>query len=503
MQPRVYLVGAGPGDPELITLKGRRALEEADVVVYDRLANPRLLELARLDAERIYVGKEAQRHAMPQAEINALLIARARAGQVVCRLKGGDPFLFGRGGEEAEALAAAGVPWEYVPGVTSAISVPGYAGIPVTHRGLCSTFAIVTGHEDPTRGPSRVRWDHLAGGADTIVFLMGAERLPRIVEQLLAHGRAPETPVAVVSRGSCSVQQTIEGTLADIIERSVAAVGDLSTLAPAVTVVGEVAALRERLAWFDNRPLFGKRIVVTRAREQAADLVRLIEQEGGEAILCPTIAVRGLPEVDLNRFAKRFDWVVFTSVNGIYSLAAALKKAGRDVRILGPARIAAIGPETARAVEESGLRVDFVPSRYVAEQVAAEFPEPVRGKRILIPRAKEAREALPELWRAAGAEVEILPVYETVPDESGAAALEERFRAGEVDAVTFTASSTVRNWVRLLPRIDLRDVKVVCIGPVTAETARELGLPVHAVADSYTVPGLVEALRQLFALTNK
>ncbi|MCC2671345.1 MAG: uroporphyrin-III C-methyltransferase, partial [Armatimonadetes bacterium] len=405
MPGKAYLVGAGPGDPELLTLKGRRALAEAEVVIYDRLANPRLLEHAPEDAERIYVGKEAQRHAMTQEEITALLVQRVAAGQLVCRLKGGDPFVFGRGGEEAEALAAAGLAWEYVPGVTSAVAVPGYAGIPVTHRGLCSAFAVVTAHEDPSKGPSSIRWEHLAPGVDTLVFLMGVERLPQIVAQLVAHGRSEETPAAVVSWGSYPRQRTVVGTLADIVSRCEAA----ELQAPAVTVVGEVSALRDRLRWYDTRPLFGKRILVTRPREQAGELIRRIEAAGGEALTAPSIRIRAIPAPDLSGLDQPYDWIVFTSVNGVRSLVAALRAEGRDVRRLGAAQIAAIGPETARAAEAAGLHVDFIPSQYVAEQVAAEFPEPITGKRVLIPRARAARELLPELWRSQGAVVDVVP----------------------------------------------------------------------------------------------
>jgi uroporphyrinogen III methyltransferase / synthase len=491
---KVYLVGAGPGDPELLTLKGKRALEEADVVVYDRLANPRLLEFAREDAERVYVGKEAGGPATGQEDINALLVERARAGKTVCRLKGGDPFVFGRGGEEAEALAQAGVAWEYVPGISSSIAAAGYAGIPVTYRGLGSAFTVVTAHEDPAKGRSTLRWEHLAAGSDTIVFLMGAERLERVVERLLQHGRSPETPAAVVSWGTYPHQQTVQGTLATLVEQC----RDAGCEPPAVTIVGDVVGLRERLRWFDNQPLFGKRVVVTRSQDQADDLRRLIETRGGEAVLCPTIRIRPIPDPDLSGLNGSYDWVVFTSVNGVYSLAAGLRAAGHDIRRLGTARIAAIGPETARAAEAAGLRVDFVPSRFVAEQVAAEFPETLLGKRVLIPRAREARELLPELWRQQGAKVDVVPIYETLPDEAGAAALRAGLAAGEIDAITFTASSTVRNFARLLPNLDLGSIVIACIGPVTAETAREVGLRVDVIAEQFTVPGLVEALERFY-----
>lgn len=490
---KVYLVGAGPGDPELLTLKGRRALQEADVVIYDRLANPRLLEWARPEAERIYVGKEARNHAAPQEGINQLLIEHGRAGKTVCRLKGGDPFVFGRGGEEAEALTSAGIPWEYVPGVTSAIAVPGYAGIPITHRGLCSAFAVITAHEDAGKGVSSLQWDRLAA-LDTLVFMMGVQRLPDIVTNLRAHGKDAETPVAVVSWGTFPRQRTVSGTLENIAER----VRGAGLTAPAVTVVGQVAELRERLRWWDNGPLFGKRIAVTRAREQASELGRLIEAGGGEALYFPTIRIERIPDPDLSLLESAYHWVVFTSVNGVNSLLTALREAGSDIRKLGAARIAAIGPGTAQAAESAGLKVDFVPPEFVAESVAAAFPEPVAGKRMLIPRAQEARELLPEFWREQGAHVDVLPVYRSIPDGEGAAELRKRLESREVDAVTFTASSTVKNFKSLLPDVSLDGVKVVCIGPITAETAQAAGYAVDAVAERHTIPGVVDSLEKLF-----
>jgi uroporphyrinogen III methyltransferase / synthase len=491
---KVYLVGAGPGDPELLTLKGLRALQEADLVVYDRLANPALLQHLRPGAESVYAGKAAMDHAMSQEEINTLLVDAACLGKTVCRLKGGDPFLFGRGGEEADALAAAGVEWEYVPGVTSAIGAPGYAGIPVTHRGLGSTLAIVTAHEDPTKDETSVDWSHLAQAADTLVILMGADRMPEVLEQLIAHGRPAATPAAVVSWGTYPVQRTITGTLTDLAERCRAA----GCGAPAITIVGEVVSLRGRLRWFDSRPLFGKRVVVTRPQDQAMDLIRLLESRGAEAIPCPAIRTDRVTNPDLSGLGRPYDWVVFTSVNGVYSLAASLREAGRDIRALGSARVAAIGPETARAAGGAGLRVDFVPSRYVAEQVAAEFPEPVAGKRILIPRARQAREVLPDLWRSEGAEVDVLAVYDTHPDGSAAAMIRDRIAAGTVDVVTFTSSSTVRSFLDLTGGASLDGVHLACIGPITAQTARDAGLNVDIVAETHTIPGLVCALEEHF-----
>ena len=491
---RVYLVGAGPGDPGLITVKGLRALQAADVVVYDRLANPRLLAHAPEQAERLYVGKSAHKHAYSQQEINSLLVEWARAGHVVCRLKGGDPFVFGRGGEEAEALAAAGIWFEVVPGVTSAIAAAAYAGIPVTHRGLCATLAIVTGHaagrpEDP------IAWEHLAGGIDTAVFLMGVESLPEIAANLLRHGRAPETPVALVRWGTTAQQEILTGTLRDIAEQA----RDAGFRSPAVIVVGEVARLRERLRWYDNRPLFGRRVLVTRAREQASELSRLIEDAGGEPVEFPVIRIRPVAEVDLSGLDRSYDWVVFTSINGVRYLVEALRAAGRDIRALGGAKLAAIGPATAGALAALGLRVDFTPSRFVAEAVLEEFPEPVTGRRILLARAREARDVLPNTWRAAGAEVDVLPVYETVADGADADLIRAEFAAGRIDAVTFTASSTVRHFRQLLPDVALESAVVACIGPITAATARELDVPVHVEAAEHTMPWLVRALEGALA----
>ena len=509
MAGKVYLVGAGPGDPELLTVKGKRALAEADIVIYDRLANPKLLAFAREEAERIYAGKASDRHALSQEELNTLLVTRAASGSVVCRLKGGDPFLFGRGGEEALALVAAGIAWEYVPGVSSAFAVPGYAGIPVTHRSLSSSVAVITGHEDPARAEPDRDWAALVAGVETLVFLMGAERLPGLVARLLEAGRSSETPSAVIRWGTMSSQITIAAPLGDLVARCMEAVGApagdpaacpgaLRALSPATLVVGQVAGLRPQLQWWDRGPLFGRRIAVTRAAEQAGGLARWIEAGGGEAILCPTIRIRALPDLDLTQLATPYDWIVFTSANSVRSLVGALRSAGGDVRRLGTARIAAIGPGTAAALDGAGLHVDFVPSVSVAEAVVEEFPGSVSGRRILLPRAREAREVLPERWRAAGAAVDVLPVYETIPDPEGASRLRECLASDTVDVITFTAASTVRSLVRSLGTSSFGRAQVVCIGPITAAAATELGVRVDVVAETHTVPGLQAALEQLF-----
>lgn len=492
---RVYLVGAGPGDPGLITLRGRDCLARADVIIYDRLANPQLLSQARADAERIYVGKEASRQALSQEEINRLLVDRARQGQVVCRLKGGDPFVFGRGGEEAEALVAAGIPFEVVPGVTSAVAAPAYAGIPVTHRRFSSSLAIVTGHEDPTKEESAIRWERLATAVDTLVFLMGVRYLPEIVQQLLAHGRPPETPVALVRWGTHPGQETLVGTLANIVQK----VAEAGFQSPAVTVVGEVVSLREKLRWFDTQPLFGQRVLVTRTRAQASALSELLRERGAEPVECPVIQIRPLDfQARLQELATAgfpVDWLIFTSANGVEIFFAGLHEIGRDARALGRVKLGALGPATGAALAERHLRVDYGPSKFIAEQFLEEFPEPVEGQHILIPRARAAREALPEGLKARGADVEVLPVYETVRDGAGAAAVQRQLAAGEIDWVTFTSSSSVEHFVALVGPVP-SGVKVACIGPVTADTAREKGLRVDVVAEEYTIPGLVQAIER-------
>jgi uroporphyrinogen III methyltransferase / synthase len=495
---KVYLVGAGPGDPELITLKGRRVLAAADVIVYDRLANPKLLRHARPEAERVYVGKRAAAYSMPQTEISDLLIERARTGRVVCRLKGGDPFVFGRGGEEAEALVAAGIPFEVVPGITSAIAVPAYAGIPVTHRGLCASFGIVTGHEAPSAPGSasegRLHWPEITRGLDTIVFLMGVKNLRHVVAQLRAHERPPETPVALIRWGTHPAQETLVGTLATIEEKA----AERPFGPPAVIVVGEVVRLRERLRWFDNRPLFGRRILVTRAREQASTLVELLEEAGAEAVEFPLIRFEALPPPEPQVWSEAYDWVIFTSANTIRYLWEGLRASGRDVRVLGAARIAAVGNETANALAGHGLRADYVPLESTGEQLLAQFPEDVRERQILLLRAEEAPDLLPDGLRRRGAAVRVVPVYRTVPDGAAAEEVRARLAEGSIDAVTFTSSSTVRHFCRFLPDVSLDGVAVACIGPVTAATARELGIPVTAVAEEQSIRALVGVLSSLF-----
>lgn len=504
---KVFLVGAGPGDPGLITVKGLRCIGEADVVIYDRLVAPELLERARPGAELVYVGKASSEHTVPQDEINAILVARAKEGKVIVRLKGGDPFVFGRGGEEAEALVEAGVPFEVIPGVTSAIAVPAYAGIPVTHREYNSTMAIITGREDPTKESSRIPWSSLAKCIGTLVFLMGVKNLPNIVEQLIANGRSADTPVAIISWGTGPKQRTLIGTLADIVRKSV----DADFHPPAVIVVGEVVALREKLRWFDNRPLFGKRVLVTRARDQAGTLSTLLEENGATAIEVPTVQIEpptdAKPLEDAVRHLDRYDWAIFTSANGVRAFFDKLAEIGDDVRALKGVRLCAIGPATAGELRRFGLRIDYVPPEFVTEAVVEGLIDlGVKGKRMLLPRAEVARDVLPVELRKAGATVDEVAAYRTTSAQDIEAKVGKLLVDGAIDVVTFTSSSTVRNLLSALgksgdvsrgPRLLDKTVNA-CIGPITAQTAEEMGVRVDVVAREYTIKGLVEAIVEHF-----
>jgi uroporphyrinogen III methyltransferase/synthase len=388
---KVYLVGAGPGDPELITAKGLRCIAEADVLIYDYLAAKALLHHARNDCERIYVGKKGGDHTLSQDGINRLIADKARDGKIVTRLKGGDPFIFGRGGEEAEILEQAGIAFEIVPGVTSAIAAPAYAGIPLTHRQYTSTVAFITGHEDPTKNESNIDWQALATGIGTLVFLMGVKNLPNIVEQLHKHGRASHTPVALVRWGTTTRQQTVTGTLENIVQRA----NEAGLKAPAIIVVGEVVGLRDTLQWFEKRPLLGKRIVVTRARAQASDLVQRLSLLGAECIECPTIEVVAPDSWQaLDRALEKlstYQWLVFTSVNGVQFFFDRLFKNGLDTRALGHLKTAAIGPVTAQRMRSLGLNTDIMPESYRAESVVEAFSkQAIKGAKVLLPRARSA-----------------------------------------------------------------------------------------------------------------
>jgi uroporphyrinogen III methyltransferase / synthase len=495
----VYLVGAGPGDPGLLTVRAAELLARADAVVYDALVNPSLLDRARADAELVYSGKRAGRHSFTQEEINRTLIDLAARHATVVRLKGGDPFVFGRGGEEALALVEAGVPFAVVPGVTAGIAATAYAGIPVTHRGLSASVALVTGHEDPTKFETDLDWEFLARGTGTLVFYMSVRTMAQNFRRLTDAGRSPDTPAAAVEWGTYPRQRTVTGTLATlprIAERA-------RISAPSLVIVGDVVDLRDELAWWDRRPLSGKRVVVTRARAQASELAAALEALGADVVQLPTIRIADPedpgPLLRAIDDLHAFDWVVFTSVNGVERFFALLDARGRDARALATAAVCAIGPATAAALAARGIRADLVPGEFVAEAAleALAAATELKGKRILLPRAAEARAVLPEGLRARGAEVVEVAAYRTVQDGAGADAVAEQLKAGEIDLVTFTAGSTVRSFVSLVGT-ELGGAKVASIGPVTSAQARELGLEVDVEAREYTIPGLVRAIRTLF-----
>ena len=505
---KVYLLGAGPGDPGLLTLKAREVLACADVVVYDALANPALLDHARPEAERIYVGKIADRHALPQQEINALLVSKARegGGKLVARLKGGDPYIFGRGGEEAEALVEAGVPFEEVPGVSSAIAAPAYAGIPLTHRDFASSVVIITGHESPDKPGSVHNWEALARSASTLVFVMGMKNLPDIAANLIKAGMAPETPSAIIHRGTTPRQRSLAATLADLPAEAEAQ----GFSNPSVIVVGEVVRLHASLDWFGKKPLLGRRVVVTRAREQASDLALRLAELGAEVIQCPTIEIRSPESYDALDAAiaglSGYDWLIFTSVNGVRHFWTRLEYGGKDSRALGKLKLAAIGPATAEALARRGIRADFVPPRYQAEEVAqglkAVAGADIQGMRFLLPRAREAREALPEELRQAGAEVDVVPTYATVPAETRKEEVLQLLEAGQLDCVSFGSSSTVENFLALFPAPLLKahpETALAAIGPITAKTLEKHGLEAAIMPHDYTIPALAQAIAAHFS----
>ena len=501
---KVYLVGAGPGDPGLLTLRGKELLQRAEVVVYDYLANPRLLRYVPEQATLIYAGKKGGGlHAYTQEGINKLLVEHAKAGKMVVRLKGGDPFIFGRGGEEMEELAAEGVDFEVVPGVTSASAAATYTGSPITHREYTASVAFVTGHEDPEKKFSSINWDKLATGAGTLVIYMGIKNLPDITQKLIAAGRAPETPVAVVRWASTPRQESLIGTLATISDL----VLEAGIKPPALVVVGEVVQLRHRINWFERRPLFGKRIVVTRTRAQASELVSQLEEQGADCLECPTIDIQAMDDyAPLDQALHNlhtFDWLLFTSPNAVSYFFQRLQGAGLDSRALAKARIGAVGTATAKALGAFGIRADFLPEQFTGEGLAEALiaQGDVQGRHFLLPQALEASTVLAEKLATAGAHLSLVPVYRNVPAESSGADLREELRAGTVDVLTFTSSSTVRNCFALLGCEDaaalttlLENTRIAAIGPVTAATLQEYGIATHIQPRQHTITALVEAI---------
>jgi uroporphyrinogen III methyltransferase/synthase len=488
----VYLVGAGPGDPGLVTARALELIASADVVLYDRLIPAGLLERARADSELVYVGKQPGEAGVAQEEIEALLVERARGGRSVVRLKGGDPFVFGRGGEEAETLAAAGVEFEIVPGVTAGVAAPAYAGIPVTHREDASAVAFVTGHEDPAKDETALDWASLGRFPGTLVLYMGVKNLGRIAERLLAAGRDPAEPAAAIERGTDPAQRTVTATLGGLAD----AVAEAGLRAPAILLFGAVAARRDTIAWFERRPLHGRRVVVTRARAQASGLAAGLRALGAEVVELPAIRIE--PRLDTAEVRDAiaglhsYALVILTSPNGVRLLFDAMAAQGRDARALANATVAAIGPGTATALAERGVIADVVPERFVAESLLDALAEvDVRDRPVLVARAAEARDLIPDELAGRGAAVDVVALYETVREAPDPEAVDA---AAAADYVTFTSSSTVRNLLAAVGDRFPPAARIVSIGPITSATAREAGLEVHAEAERHDVDGLIEAV---------
>jgi uroporphyrinogen III methyltransferase/synthase len=498
----VYLVGAGPGDPGLITVRGVQCLQQADVVVYDRLSNARLLDYAPDSAQRVLMGKDPETPGEFQQVINQSLVQAAHDGKTVVRLKGGDPFVFGRGGEEVQALQAAGVPFEVVPGVTSAVAVPAYAGIPVTHRGIATAFTVVSGSEDAAKPEPALDWRALAATPGTLVVLMGWRSIPKIIGALLEHGRSPDIPAAIIQWGTTPQQRTVTGTLADIVQRG----QEAGLTSPVVTVIGGVAGLHETMRWFDTRPLFGQRVLVTRSRTQASALSHRLVAQGAEPVELPTIEIAPLDDYGALDAALaslyHYQWLVFTSANVVEAAFTRLRENGRDARWLGTVKVAAIGPATAEALMERGVTADFVPDTFTSEATAEGFQQfHMQGCRVLLPRADIGTETLPDGLAAQGALVDQVTAYRTMIPSTSTDQARELLASGTIDAITFTSSSTVRNLMKLLDgdAALLDRMLVASIGPVTSATAREMGLVVGLEATEHTIPGLVQALTKHYA----
>jgi uroporphyrinogen III methyltransferase / synthase len=493
---KCILAGAGPGDIGLVTLRTKEAVEQADVIVYDYLSNPEILSWSRLDAEILYAGKKAGAHTLSQTEINDLILQRAKEGKLVVRLKGGDPFVFGRGAEEAEILAQAGIPFEIVPGITSAIAVPAYAGIPVTQRGVTSSFTVFTGHEDPTKEGSAIDYAALVQSRGTLVMLMGTGRLSKVIGELRTNGASPTMPVALVRWGTTGRQETLVGQLQNIEELA------LDIEPPVIAVFGDVVTYRQRLKWFEDRPLFGRRLVVTRTRQQASALSARLRSLGADVTELPTIKIA--PPENLMEFGElvrdsfQYDWVVFTSPNGVTAFFDLFFKLYDDARALGNARIAAIGPGTAKRVKDFHLAVDLQPEEAVAERLVEAFQqhESVENLKFLLVRAANARDVLPKRLTQLGAIVDEAIAYRTVPETDDITGAKKRFTDEGADLITFTSSSTVENFVAMkLPWP--QGIKTASIGPITSATMKQSGLKVDVEASQHDIDGLVDAILQL------
>lgn len=525
MEAKVYLTGAGPGDPALLTLKAKRAIERADVILYDRLANNRFLEYASSETKKIYVGKKAKDHHYTQSEIETLMIEKVKAGKTVCRLKGGDPFIYGRGGEEALKLKAAGINFEIIPGISSSLAVPLYAGIPLTQRHLASSFAVITGHEAADKEESTIKIEKIAAAVDTLVVLMGVGKLSQTAERVLAAGKSPATPVALVRWGSRSQQQTITGTLSNIAEKVEAA--DFKP--PAVIVIGEVVNLRDQLSWFENKKLLGKNILVTRPRAQAASFVEMIEAEAGGAVLAPTIKIKAAQNDDpLQKAVKNlaeYTHLIFTSVNGVKYFMQALDSQQLDLRALAGIKVVTIGSKTAAELKQNGIRADFMPEDYSTAGILAYLKKlqsegeiDLKLASFLLPRADIAPQLLEKELKKLGAEVNNVEAYRTESVNLEVEVL-ELIQNDELDLLTFTSSSTVENFISGVEKLiknkedlenksaeikqneiwqQLKEIPAACIGPVTADKARDYGLNLKITAAEYTIEGLFAAVLKYY-----
>jgi uroporphyrinogen III methyltransferase / synthase len=490
---KVFLVGAGPGDFKLITLRGLELIQAADIIIYDNLVNKNLLNYARKSAELIYVGKAASQHELPQTDINRLLVDKTRGADIVVRLKGGDPFIFGRGGEEAEYLTEHGVDFEIVPGVTSAISVPAYAGIPLTHRDYASTVAFITGHEDEKKQKSTIRWHELAVGPDTLVFLMGIKNLKTIKERLIKEGRDPHTPACIITSGTLPEQRVAAGPLnkIDAISRQE------NMKPPGILIVGDVVRLRRKLAWYEQKPFFGKTIAITRAANQSRKFGEVLAEKGARVLYIPTIEITAIEPND--RLQKAIDKIsdyyaiVFTSVNSVSIFFDNLMEAGKDTRLLRDIKIIPIGQATATLLEMRGITPDFIPKSYTSEGIVEIIKNlKIKGNRFLLPRAEGGRDVLTEFIKEQGGTCDVIPIYRTTLPKREASFTEEP------DVLTFTSSSTVDNFVAIYGKKMLRKTLIASIGPVTSETLRGHNIPIHIEAAQHDIPGLIEAMETYF-----
>ncbi len=500
----VYLVGSGPGDPGLITVKALEKIRQADAIIYDYLAGQEFLKEARPDAELIYVGKTGKEHTLEQMDINKLLVEKATQHECVVRLKGGDPYVFGRGAEEAEELVEAGIPFEIVPGVTSAVAAPAYAGIPVTHRDHASMVTFVTGHENPNKDQSSIDWRNLAKSSGSLVFLMGVKNLEIIASSLIANGMKPDTPAALVRWGTTPDQSSFLSSLAEIAAEAVSR----KFKAPAVLIVGSVASLKPRLDWYEKKPLFGKRVLITRSREQSKKMAERILAQGGKPILFPTIQIKDPADffaldMAISEIGK-YDWVVFTSVNGVEAFFRRFFSREHDIRELVGPKFGAIGPVTAEAIRKHGIKVELLGEQFVAEGVLEALnKEGVKGKSFLIPRAEKARNILPEGIVKRGGSVDLVTVYRTdLPDIADVDSIRQALANGKVDVITFTSSSTVSHFAELIGKSYLADLirgkTLASIGPVTSQTIRDIGLEPTIEANEYTIDGLLKAIESYF-----